>query len=144
MAVYHLAVKTISRAAGRSALAATAYRSGERLEGARTGDVHEPTGLAGLFGRSRYDQALTTWHTVAAWAKRREADLVKRLKKVREYLSPTYPKAEADAERKLAHRQPEAGRRVVAARAELMAQQVKARTEAQAQPRRVRSQDLER
>ena len=31
MAIYHFSVKTISRGAGRSAVAAAAYRSGEKL-----------------------------------------------------------------------------------------------------------------
>ena len=31
MAIYHFSVKTISRSAGRSAVACSAYRSGEKL-----------------------------------------------------------------------------------------------------------------
>lgn len=41
MAIYHLSIKTISRAAGRSATAAAAYRTGERITDERTGDRHD-------------------------------------------------------------------------------------------------------
>jgi len=37
MAIYHLSAKTISRAAGRSATGAAAYRSGDRIADERTG-----------------------------------------------------------------------------------------------------------
>lgn len=41
MAVYHLSAKVISRSAGRSAVAAAAYRSGERLTAERDGLTHD-------------------------------------------------------------------------------------------------------
>lgn len=41
MAVYHLSVKPISRGSGRSAVAAAAYRSGERLTNERDGQTHD-------------------------------------------------------------------------------------------------------
>jgi len=41
MAIYHLSVKTVSRSAGRSATAAAAYRSAERIEDKRLGLVHD-------------------------------------------------------------------------------------------------------
>ena len=41
MAVYHLSVKTISRAKGRSATGAAAYRAGERIVDERTGIDHD-------------------------------------------------------------------------------------------------------
>ena len=37
MAIYHFSVKTISRGAGRSAVACSAYRSGEKLIDERQG-----------------------------------------------------------------------------------------------------------
>ena len=43
MASYHLSVKPISRASGRSAVASAAYRSGERLMNERDGVVHDYT-----------------------------------------------------------------------------------------------------
>ncbi len=41
MAIYHLSAQVISRSAGRSSVAAAAYRAGERLEDERTGLVHD-------------------------------------------------------------------------------------------------------
>lgn len=41
MAIYHLSVQVISRSAGRSAVAAAAYRAGERLHDERTGLTHD-------------------------------------------------------------------------------------------------------
>ena len=41
MAIYHLSVKTISRASGRSATASIAYRCGEKITCERTGLVHD-------------------------------------------------------------------------------------------------------
>lgn len=48
MAIYHLQIKAISRSAGRSATAADAYRTGERIEDARTGEVHDYRRRAGV------------------------------------------------------------------------------------------------
>ena len=48
MATYHLSVKTISRAAGRSATAAAAYRAGALIADERTGDIHDYTRKAGV------------------------------------------------------------------------------------------------
>lgn len=43
MAMYHLRVKYVKRSAGRSAVAAAAYRSGERLTDEREGKTHDYT-----------------------------------------------------------------------------------------------------
>lgn len=48
MAIYHLSVKTISRSAGRSAVAAAAYRSGEHLTDDRQGLDHDYTRKKGV------------------------------------------------------------------------------------------------
>ena len=48
MAIYHLAVKSVSRSTGRSAVAAAAYRSGDRLENERDGIVHDYRGRGGV------------------------------------------------------------------------------------------------
>ena len=48
MASYHLSVKSISRSSGRSAVAAAAYRSGERLFDARQGMEHDYTRKGGV------------------------------------------------------------------------------------------------
>jgi Ti-type conjugative transfer relaxase TraA len=48
MSIYHLSMKPISRASGRSAVAAVAYRAADRLENARDGMVHDFTRKAGV------------------------------------------------------------------------------------------------
>src|SRR6478609_1154505 len=48
MAIYHFQMKTVSRSQGRSATAAAAYRSGERIEDERTGLVHDYSKRSGV------------------------------------------------------------------------------------------------
>lgn len=48
MALYHLSVKPISRSAGRSATAASAYRAGEKIVDERTGEIHDYTKKSGV------------------------------------------------------------------------------------------------
>lgn len=48
MAIYHLSVKTIGRSEGRSATAAAAYRSGDRIADKRTGLAHDYTRRGGV------------------------------------------------------------------------------------------------
>ena len=48
MAIYHLAVKSVSRSTGRSAVAAIAYRAGVCLENERDGLVHDYTRRGGV------------------------------------------------------------------------------------------------
>jgi len=51
MAIFHLSVKAIGRAHGRSATAAAAYRAAARIEDERTGLVHEYTRKTGVVHR---------------------------------------------------------------------------------------------
>ena len=48
MAIYHCSCKVISRSSGRSAVGASAYRSGEKLENERDGIVHDYTHKSGV------------------------------------------------------------------------------------------------
>jgi Ti-type conjugative transfer relaxase TraA len=48
MAIYHLSMKPISRASGRSAVAAAAYRSGEKLLNQRDGLTHDFSRRSGV------------------------------------------------------------------------------------------------
>lgn len=41
MAIYHFSVKTVSRGQGRSAVAAAAYRAGEKLVDRQTGELYD-------------------------------------------------------------------------------------------------------
>lgn len=52
MAIYRFSAQVISRGAGRSAIAAAAYRSGERLVDRRTGEVHDYTRRGGVLDRT--------------------------------------------------------------------------------------------
>ena len=48
MAIYHSSVSIIKRSAGRSAVAAAAYRSGGKLTDERTGIIHDYTRKSGV------------------------------------------------------------------------------------------------
>jgi hypothetical protein len=48
VAIFHLSVKPISRSAGRSATAAAAYRSAEKITDERTGEIHDYTRKGGV------------------------------------------------------------------------------------------------
>ncbi|WP_375404629.1 MobQ family relaxase [uncultured Sphingomonas sp.] len=67
MAIYHLAVKSVSRSTGRSSVAAAAYRSGARIENERDGLVHDYTGRGGV------EAAFVTVPEGAEWARDRSA-----------------------------------------------------------------------
>ena len=67
MASYHLSVKTVSRATGRSAPAAAAYRTASRIENERDGVVHDYTRRSGV------ETAFIVAPTGAAWAHDRSA-----------------------------------------------------------------------
>jgi hypothetical protein len=48
VAIYHLSIKSVSRATGRSATAAAAYRSGSEIHDERTGEEHDYTRKRGI------------------------------------------------------------------------------------------------
>jgi ATP-dependent exoDNAse (exonuclease V) alpha subunit len=48
VAIYHLSVKTIGRSEGRSATAAAAYRSADKITDKRTGEIHDYTRKSGV------------------------------------------------------------------------------------------------
>lgn len=50
MAIYHLSMKTVSRAQGRSTTAAAAYRAGVKIVDRRTGEIHDFTRKSGVLG----------------------------------------------------------------------------------------------
>ncbi len=86
MAIYHFSAKIISRAAGRSAGAAAAYRSASRLHDERLGRDHDFTNKAGVVHseimlpegapeRMRDREAL--WNEVEATEKRKDAQLAR-------------------------------------------------------------------
>ena len=48
MAIYHCSTKTVNRSSGRTAVASSAYRAGEKLEDERTGLTHDFTRKNGV------------------------------------------------------------------------------------------------
>ncbi|MDE8347096.1 MAG: MobA/MobL family protein [Acidocella sp.] len=86
MAIFHMRAQVISRAAGRSAIAAAAYRAGERLRDERTGQMHDYSRKAYVEYREimapetapawMQDRA-ALWSGVEAAEKRKDAQLAR-------------------------------------------------------------------
>lgn len=83
MAIYHLSAKPISRAQGRSATGAAAYRAGVEITDERTGLVHDYTRKGGVMhselilpGGGTADRA-EFWNGIEAHHKRGDAVLVR-------------------------------------------------------------------
>lgn len=86
MAIYHCSVKVISRGSGRSAVAAAAYRSGERLTDERLGKCHDYTRKSDIEHREIMAPDRTPdwmldrsrlWNGVEAAEKRKDAQLAR-------------------------------------------------------------------
>ena len=89
MALYHLSVKPVSRGAGRSAVAAAAYRTAEPLHDARQGVTHDYTrkrgvearmllmpyggGVASFEGEGRTAERERLWNAAEAAERRKDA-----------------------------------------------------------------------
>jgi Ti-type conjugative transfer relaxase TraA len=69
MALYHLSMKPISRASGRSSVAAAAYRAAERMENERDGIVHDFSRRSGV----EHAEIVIPAGADAQWAKKRSA-----------------------------------------------------------------------
>ncbi|HVK80960.1 MAG TPA: MobQ family relaxase, partial [Verrucomicrobiae bacterium] len=86
MAIYHFSAKIISRGAGRSAVAAAAYRAAERLDDERLGRAHDFSNKAGVVhsevmlpegAPERLADRATLWNEVEASEKRKDAQLAR-------------------------------------------------------------------
>ena len=86
MAIYHFSAKVISRAAGSSAVAASAYRSASRIEDERLGRAHDFTNKAGVIhselmlpagAPERWADRSTLWNEVEVGEKRKDAQLAR-------------------------------------------------------------------
>ncbi|MGQ3081333.1 MULTISPECIES: Ti-type conjugative transfer relaxase TraA [Alphaproteobacteria] len=86
MAIYHFSAKAISRAAGSSAVAAAAYRSGDRLHDERLGRSHDFSNKAGVVHREvllpegadeRWLDREQLWNDVEAVELRKDAQLAR-------------------------------------------------------------------
>lgn len=84
MAIYHFSVKVISRASGRSAVAAAAYRSASRLHDERLDRAHDFTNKSGVVhseillpdgAPEQFADREKLWNAVEAAEKRKDAQL---------------------------------------------------------------------
>ncbi|MBS0986862.1 Ti-type conjugative transfer relaxase TraA [Acetobacter thailandicus] len=86
MAIYHLHAKLISRATGRSAVAAAAYRAASRLHDARLDRAHDFSNKSGVVhseillpdgAPERFLDRFVLWNEVEAIEKRKDAQLAR-------------------------------------------------------------------
>ncbi len=86
MAIYHFSVQVIGRASGRSAVAAAAYRAGERLHDERLDRGHDFRAKSGVEhseimlpegAPERLSDRATLWNEVEATEKRKDAQLAR-------------------------------------------------------------------
>ena len=86
MAIYHFSAKVISRGAGRSAVAAAAYRSASELQDERLGRPHDFTAKAGVVhsemllpegAPERWHDRQVLWNEVEAGERRKDAQLAR-------------------------------------------------------------------
>lgn len=86
MAIYHFSAKVISRATGRSAVAAAAYRSASELNDERLGRSHDYSSKTGVVhseimlpdgAPEAWRDRTTLWNTVEAGEKRKDAQLAR-------------------------------------------------------------------
>ena len=84
MAIFHLSVKVISRAAGRSAVAAAAYRYADRLHDEQLDRAHDFTNKSGVVhsevllpenAPEEWRDRERLWNDVEAFEKRKDAQL---------------------------------------------------------------------
>lgn len=106
MSIFHLTVRSVSRASGRSAVAAAAYRAGERLINARDGRVHDYTGKPVLEAFIMAPDASPIWATdrSSLWNAAEATEKRKDAKVAREYELALPAELEAPARRLLAAR----------------------------------------
>lgn len=86
MAIFHFSAKVIGRSSGRSAVAAAAYRAGERLHDERIDRTHDFTNKAGVLhsevmlpkgATEAFADRATLWNAVEAAEKRKDAQLAR-------------------------------------------------------------------
>lgn len=86
MAIFHLSVKIISKSSGRSAIAAAAYRAGERLENEENRKIHDFTNKKGVVyseiqlsenAPKEYKDRQKLWNSVQEMEKRADAQVAR-------------------------------------------------------------------
>ncbi|MBP8285811.1 MAG: MobA/MobL family protein [Rhodoferax sp.] len=88
MASYHCSIKTVGRSDGRSAVGAAAYRSGQRLIDAETGEIYDYTRKSGVLSSAiflpdgvdpKYLDRNTLWDAATAKETRKNSTLAREL-----------------------------------------------------------------
>jgi len=88
VAIYHLSIKIISRAKGKSAVAAAAYRAGEKICNERDGKVHDYTRKGGIVHTEillpkhaprEYADRATLWNAVEKCERYKTAQLAREI-----------------------------------------------------------------
>ena len=88
MAIYHLCIKIISRGKGKSAVAASAYRSGEKIKNEYDGTVHDFTRKGGIAhteiilpqnAPQKFSDRETLWNSVEKIEKSKNSQLAREI-----------------------------------------------------------------
>lgn len=88
MAIYHCSIKIISRGKGRSAVAAAAYRAGEKITSEYDGAIHDYTRKGGVVHTeillpdhvpAEYSERATLWNAVEKTEKAKNAQLAREI-----------------------------------------------------------------
>ena len=88
MAIYHLSIKIISRGKGKSAVATSAYRSGEKIKNEYDGEVHDFTRKGGIAhteillpqnAPQEFSDRGTLWNSVEKIEKSKKSQLARNL-----------------------------------------------------------------
>lgn len=106
MAIFHLSVKTVSRSAGRSATAASAYRAGVEITDIQTGEVHDYRRKSGVESAELFLPAgAPKWATDRAelWNAAEKSETRKNSTVAREFEVALPAELSADQRRELAH-----------------------------------------
>ena len=86
MSIYHCSIKMVGRTGGKSAVAASAYRSGEKLYDEETGLIHDFTRKGGVVmseillpenAPEEYRDRQILWNSVQAVEKRSDAQMAR-------------------------------------------------------------------
>lgn len=104
MSIFHLTVRSVSRASGRSAVAAAAYRAGERLTNDRDGRTHDYTSkpVVEAFILTPPDAPEWSRHRARLWNAVEAAEKRKDAKVAREYELALPAEVDATERRRLA------------------------------------------
>lgn len=106
VAIFHLSVKTVSRSAGRSATAASAYRAGVEITDRQTGEVHDYRRKSGIESAELFVPAGSPkWATDRAelWNAAEKSETRKNSTVAREFEVALPSELSADQRRELAH-----------------------------------------